>query len=73
MNHIHDSEILDRLKRVTNATEVLPTPEEQEQMQKLQEELDKSKQDALISAEYLERKRQENAFLDQVKGGALST
>lgn len=71
MTNLHDSEILVRLTKLTNATQVLPSIEEEEQLQKLEEEKAKSRQDALVNMEYSERKRREKAFLDQVKGEVL--
>lgn len=71
VTNLHDSEILVRLTKLTNATLVLPTLEEEEQLQKLEVEKAKSRQDALVNAEYLGRKRRDKAFLDQVKGKVL--
>ena len=68
VTNLHDTEILARLTRLTNATVVLPTSEEEEQLQRLEVEKTKSRQDALVNTEYLERKRREKTFLDQVKG-----
>ena len=71
VTNLHDSEILIRLTKLTNATLVLPTIEEEEQLQKLEEEKAKHRQDSLVNTEYLERQRREKAFLNQVKGEVL--
>lgn len=71
VTNLYDTEILARLTKITNATVVLPTAEEEEQLQILEVEKAKSRQDALVNTEYLERRRREKAFLDQVKGGVL--
>ncbi len=70
---IHDSEILDKLMSLTNATPVNPTLEEQERLQQLQEEKSKSMLDAMVNMKYQEQKRQEKAVLDQIKGAAVMT
>lgn len=71
VTNLHDSEILARLTKLTNATLVVPTVEEEEQLQKLEVENSKRMQDALVNTEYLERKRREKVFLNQIKGDAL--
>ena len=71
VTNLRDSEILARLTKLTNATFVLPTVEEEEQIQKLEGDKAKSRQDALVNTQYLERKRREKAFLDRVKGEVL--
>lgn len=73
MTNLRDSEIVARLTKLTNATLIRPTLEEQEQLQKLQEEKAISRQDALVNAEFVERKRQERAVLDQIKGEVLGS
>lgn len=73
VTNLRDSEIVARLTKLTNATLVHPTLEEQEQLQKLQEEKARSRQDALVNGEFLERKRQEKAVLDQIKGEVLGS
>ena len=71
VTNLNDSEILARLTKLTNPTFVLPTVEEEEQLQKLEGDKAKSRQDRLVNTEYLERKRRERAFLDRVKGEVL--
>jgi hypothetical protein len=71
VKNLMDSEILVRLTGMTNATQVNPTLEEEEQAQKLQEEKAKSRHDTLINMKYLERKRQDKAVLDQAKGAVV--
>lgn len=73
LTNLHDSEILARLTKLTNAIIVLPTAEEEEQLQKLEVEKAKSRQDALVNTEYLEQKRRANVFLDQVKGEVFTS
>lgn len=68
---LHDSEILVRLKNLTKAVSVIPTMEEEEQLQKLELDQEKSRHDAQVNTEYLKRKRREKAFLDHVKGKVL--
>lgn len=68
VTNLHDTEILARLTKSTNATVVLPTAEEVEQLQRLEVEKAKCRQDALVNTEYLGTQKGERAILDQVKG-----
>lgn len=68
MKNIRDSEILAQLMNVTKAIQVLPTPEDKAELQRLHEEEEKSKQDALINQSHLEEKRKGKNLLAMAKG-----
>jgi len=72
MKHRHESEILLQLMELTKAIPVVPTPEEEQELQHLEEENKNSERDAQRSAEVNERRRREAALLDQARGDVAS-
>lgn len=72
MKHRHESEILSDLMDLTKATPVVPTPEEEAELQQLAEEERQSGLDRARNAAYTEQKRQEKALLDQARGAVAS-
>lgn len=68
MKHKHESEILKQVMELTQATPVSATPEEEAEMQALEEQKKKSAQDTLRSQKLNDLKRQEEALLEQARG-----
>lgn len=68
MKHMRDSEILSQLMQVTKAVQILPKPEDEAELQKLNEEKEKSKQDSLINSRHLESKRKNKDLLAMARG-----
>lgn len=68
MKHLHDSEILSQLMKVTKASQILATPEEEVELRQLKEEEEKSKQDSLVALDSKEKQRQKQALLDEARG-----
>ncbi len=68
MKHKHESEILKQVMELTQATPVKATPEEEAEMQALDEQKKKSTQDMLRSTKLNEQKEQEEALLEQARG-----
>lgn len=57
---------------LTKASQVFTTPDEEAELQKLQEEFETSRQDALIVSRQVEKAKQEKALLEQATGGAMA-
>lgn len=68
MKNYRSSEILDALIRLTNARQVEPTEEDQEQLTKLEEQRQKSLRDSKLSQEVRARVRRERELLEQARG-----
>ncbi|CAK1356302.1 hypothetical protein CB0940_00078 [Cercospora beticola] len=68
MKNYRSSEILDALIRLTNARQVEPTEEDQEQLAKLEEQRQKSLRDSKLSQEVRARVRRERELLEQARG-----
>ena len=68
MKYKQGEEIWDRFLRVTRAIIVEATPEERKEMGDLEEQRVRSEEDRRQNAEVLERKRREQALLDQARG-----
>ena len=72
IKHKHESEILQQVMELTKATPVRATPEEEAEMQELQEQKKRSAQDMLRNARLNEQKRQEKALLEQARGAVAA-
>lgn len=70
MKYKHESEILQQVMELTKAAPVRATPEEEAEMQELQEQKKRSTQDMLRNERLNEQKRQEKALLEQARGAA---
>jgi len=68
MKHRLDSEILEQLLKLTKAKVVRPTPEEQRQMQEMEEQNAKSERDAAMMAEVNAKRKREAEILTQARG-----
>ncbi|MCJ1226639.1 hypothetical protein MMC12_003292 [Toensbergia leucococca] len=68
MKHKHESEILSRLMSITNASPVLPTPEEEVEMLQMEDDRKTSEQDALTMAQVYQKMKREKALLLQARG-----
>ncbi|KAL8758185.1 MAG: hypothetical protein Q9184_004004 [Pyrenodesmia sp. 2 TL-2023] len=68
MKHKHEADILSELVDLTKATPVVPTPEEEAELQQLADEEKRGAADRIRNAAYTEQKRQEKALLDQARG-----
>lgn len=71
MKNIQDHIILSRFLALTKAAQVTATPEEEAEVQKLKEENDLCRRDALVGAKHREKLMQDKALLDQARGGIL--
>lgn len=72
MKNYTNSEILDALVRLTKAYPVEPTPEEQEELAKLEEQKRRSAVDSKLSQEVRARVKREKELLEQARGDLLS-
>lgn len=68
MKHKHESEILKQVMELTRATPVRATPEDEAEMQALDEQKKRSTQDMLRNAKLNDQKKQEKALLEQARG-----
>ena len=68
MKNYTNSEILDALVRLTKAYPVEPTPEEQEELAKLDEQRRRSDKDKKLSQEVRARVKREKELLQQARG-----
>ncbi|MCJ1253432.1 hypothetical protein MMC24_001243 [Lignoscripta atroalba] len=68
MKHKHESDILLQLMKITRAMPVEATADEEEELQQLEEQRKRSEQDALRMAEVNEKRRREQALLQQARG-----
>lgn len=68
MRHKRDSEILSQLMDVTKAIQILPSPEDEAELQKLKDENEKSRQESLINSRHLEKKREKGDLLAMARG-----
>jgi large subunit ribosomal protein MRP49 len=59
--------ILARLMELTGAKEVLPTPEEQEQVRELEEFRERAARDAERQNAYLEKMKREKEIMDRAR------
>ena len=69
MKHYHESEILEQLMRVTKATSVLATAEDEAELQALEEQKQRGEVDRERMAEVNERRKREKRLLEQARGG----
>ncbi|KAK4507144.1 hypothetical protein PRZ48_000878 [Zasmidium cellare] len=72
MKNYTNSEILDALVQLTKAYPVEPTPEEQEELAKLEEQRRKSEKDSKLSQEVRARVKREKELLEQARGDVAS-
>ncbi|KAF7189833.1 hypothetical protein HII31_08940, partial [Pseudocercospora fuligena] len=68
MKNYTSSEILDAVVRLTKAYPVEPTPEDLEEMQKLEEQRIRSARDSKLSQEVRARVKREQQLLEQARG-----
>ncbi|KXT06104.1 hypothetical protein AC578_1309 [Pseudocercospora eumusae] len=68
MKNYTSSEILDAVVRLTKAYRVEPTPEDLEEMQKLEEQRIRSAKDSKLSQEVRARVKREKQLLEQARG-----
>jgi len=68
MKHRHESEILSQLLAITKASPVEPTPEELEELRRLEEQQIESEKDARRSQAVNEKRRRQAAILAQARG-----
>ncbi|KAF2173303.1 hypothetical protein M409DRAFT_62844 [Zasmidium cellare ATCC 36951] len=68
MKNYTNSEILDALVQLTKAYPVEPTPEEREELAKLEEQRRKSEKDSKLSQEVRARVKREKELLEQARG-----
>jgi large subunit ribosomal protein MRP49 len=68
MKHRLESEILDQLLKLTKARVVRATPEEQRQIQEMEEQNARSERDAAMMAEVRAKKKREEEILTQARG-----
>lgn len=68
MKDYTNSEILDALVRVTKAYPIEPTPEDKEELAKLEEQKNRSAMDSKLSQEVRARVKREKQLLEQARG-----
>jgi large subunit ribosomal protein MRP49 len=68
MKHRQDSEILEQLLKLTRAKVVRPTPEEQREIQEMEEQNARSERDAALMAEVNAKRKREEEILEQARG-----
>lgn len=68
MKYKNESDILARLMSLTTATPVVATPEEEAELQGLEEQRKRGLQDAERMAEVNERRRREKSLLQAARG-----
>ncbi|USW47735.1 Putative 28S ribosomal protein S25 [Septoria linicola] len=68
MKNYRSSEILDALIQLTKARQVDPTPEDQEQIAKLEDQRQRSQRDSKLSQEVRARVKREKELLEQARG-----
>lgn len=68
MKNYTSSEILDALVHLTKAYPVEPTPEDQEELEKLAEQKRRSEMDSKLSREVRARVKRERELLEQARG-----
>ena len=68
MKHKHESDILSQLLSITQATPVVATPDEVVELRQLEDQRKRSEQDALMMAGVNEKRRREQALLQQARG-----
>ena len=73
MKHKHETEILEKLMRLTKAMQVVATAEEDAELQALEDQRQRSEADRKGMAEVNERKRREKSILEQARGGLATT
>lgn len=67
MKRRDESVILARLMELTGAKEVLPTPEEQQQVQELEEFRERAAKDAERQNKYLAQMKREKEIMDRAR------
>lgn len=67
-----NSEILDAFVKVTKAFPVEPTPEDQEELQKLEEQRKRSEEDSKLSQQVRAKVKREQELLRQARGDLAS-
>lgn len=72
MKNYTNSEILDALVQLTKAYPVEPTPDEREDLAKLEEQRRKSEKDSKLSQEVRARVKREKELLEQARGDVAS-
>lgn len=72
MKNYTSSEILDAVVRLTKAYPVQPTPEDLEEMQRLEEQRKRSERDRMLSLEKRAKKKREQQLLEQARGELAS-
>lgn len=72
MKNYTNSEILDALVQLTKAYPVEPTPDDREELAKLEDHRRKSEKDSKLSQEVRARVRREKELLEQARGDVAS-
>lgn len=72
MKNYTNSEILDALVQLTKAYPVEPTPDEREELAKLEEQRRRSEKDSKLSQEIRARMKREKELLEQARGDVAS-
>ena len=67
MKRRSESQILAKLMQLTNAKEVLPTEEEQRQVQELEEFKSRAEEDAKRQNKYLAKMKREKEIMDRAR------
>lgn len=70
MKYKTDEGILEELTAITNGQQVEPTEQEQEELQALQEQAERSAQDAEVQKEVVAKRKREQQILEQARRSA---
>ena len=73
MKHKHESEILAQVVEITRAKKVEATADEEAALRHLEEFRKRSEQDAVLMAKVNEKRRREQALLEQARGHMVET